>query len=97
MVLAVSCGASRPRDETRDDDAPCPEVARHLVALTILDNGLASTLAKAERMAEDPPEALEGAEAEFRNQCTRDAWSPDRRRCLRNAQTQEETLPCPER
>ena len=98
LVLLLGCGASRksPGREP-NQDPPCTAVARHLVALGILDNGLAPSLAKAEVIAENPPESLHGAEAEFRNQCSRDAWSSQRRTCLRDARSQEDTLRCPER
>jgi len=71
-------------------------VARHLVALSILDNGLTTDPAEAERMTDHPPESLRGAQAEFKRQCEDEPWSPERRACLFKATDQEETLRCPE-
>jgi len=78
--LAIGCGPSASSVEAHS----CENVAKALVVLAMEDNG-----------TERVPDELSGARAEMTAQCQDDAWSKERRRCLAESKTQEDTLACP--
>ena len=84
LALLLACGG---KPVPSGDAAPtCAEVAAHLVDLAERDNA-APTGAE-----------LGGAmHAELERKCRDQAWSPARRRCLRDAPVQDATLGCPAR
>ncbi len=86
-LLAALAGCGGAQHATSAGDGPsCRDVAQHLLALANQDN-----------QGEADPTLAAGIHGEFERQCADDAWTPERRRCLRAADTQEATLACPAR
>ena len=78
--LAIGCGSSASSVEAHS----CENVAKAMVVLAMEDNG-----------TERVPEELSGVRTEMTAQCKGDAWSKERRQCLAESKTQEDTLLCP--
>lgn len=82
IALVAACGGAQVAPAP--SSASCPDVAAHLVELSLADNA-----------APTGPADLDGAEKEFVRQCDETPWSPERRACLLAASDQEATLQCP--
>jgi len=84
LVLVTACGGSQQRAASPPIESECAPVAAHLVELAGRDNG-----------APMAPDQAAGVRAELERQCRDEAWSAERRSCLRDAPNQDMTLGCP--
>lgn len=84
VALAILVGSACGGPTATDSTPTCDQVAQKLVRLAIEDNN-----------AEEAPPDLDGVNAGFSKQCRDASWSTERRTCLLEANTQEDTLACP--
>jgi hypothetical protein len=84
FVVAVGLGACGGAARPVDRAPACDEVALHMVQLANRDN-----------RGEAGPELASGMRSELDRQCRETPWSSARRRCLRDARSQDATLACP--